>query len=202
MTRRYEVLDRELGYDGFFRIVRYRIRHGLHRGGMSEPLQRECFERGHAVAVLPYDAARDEVVLVEQFRVGALDAHRGPWLIEPIAGIVEPGETAVDVARREAEEEAGCVLGADILPITRYLVSPGGTSEQVSLYCARVDARGLDGQVHGLADEGEDILVHVLPFEQALDMVEEGAINNAMGIIALQWLALNRDRLLDLWGAG
>lgn len=197
MTTRYEILDRETAYEGFFRLTRYRIRHGLFEGGMSRTLSRELFERGNAVAVMPYDPDRDEVVLVEQFRMGALDAPRGPWLIEIIAGIIEPGESPEDVAVRESIEEANCRLD-EMFPVYRYLVSPGGSSEQTALFCARVDASRIGG-VHGKEDEGEDIRVHVVPFAQAMEMLEDGTIHSATPIIGLQWLAMNRDRLREMW---
>lgn len=197
MSKSLEILSKETVYDGFFRMLRYRLRHGLFAGGSSGALTRELFERGHSVGVLPYDAARDCVVLVEQFRVGALEAPRGPWLLEIIAGVVEPGEAPDAVARREAREEADCALD-ELMPICRYLVSPGGTSEMVHLFCAPVDSDGIGG-VHGEPEEGEDIQVHVLPLDEALAMIEDGAIHAAMPIIALQWLALNRERLQDLW---
>lgn len=197
MPGHFEILDKTLGYDGYFKIVKYRYRHGLFAGGDSDALDRECFERGHAVGVLPYDAELDAVLLVEQFRVGALEAPRGPWLIEIIAGMLEPGEAPEDVAYREAIEEANCRPG-DLIPICRYLPSPGGSSEQVSVYAAAMSLENMGG-IHGNADEGEDIRVHVVPFEQAMEMVEDGTIHAAMPIIALQWLALNRDRLRDTW---
>lgn len=194
---RFEILDRTLLHDGFFRLARYQVRHGLFEGGVSEPLTRECFERGPSVGVLPYDPGRDEVALVEQFRVGAMEHAHGPWLMEVIAGIVEPGESAETVAVREAQEEADCHLDEMEL-IGRYLVSPGGAAEEQTLYCARADTSGLGG-IHGKPDEGEDIRVHVLPFEEAYAMLGNGGIHSAMPLIALQWLALHRERLRDLW---
>lgn len=197
MSRRYDVVERETAYDGYFRIVRYRVRHSLFRGGSSDVLSRERFERGHSVGVLPYDPARDVVLLVEQFRIGALEAPHGPWLLEIVAGIIEPGESTEQVARRELQEEAGCEP-QELLPIYHYLVSPGGASEEVTLFCARLATAGLGG-IHGNTAEGEDIRVHIVPLEQALAMIASGAIHAAMPIIALQWLALNRKRLQALW---
>lgn len=200
MSLRYDVLECETVYEGYFRIVRYRIRHSLFSGGCSGILSRECFERGDSVGVLPYDPVRDTVVLVEQFRIGALGvAHGGPWLMEVVAGVIESGESSGQVARRELQEEAGCEP-QELVPICRYLVSPGGASEQVTLFCARVDTAGIGG-IHGKAEEGEDIRVYIAPFEHALAMVANGAIHAAMPIIALQWLALNRERLQALWCA-
>ena len=194
-----EIVNREIAFDGFFRMERYRLRHRLFRGGMRPVIERELFERGHAAALLPYDALRDTVVLLEQFRIGALYMPSGPWLVEAVAGIIEPGESAEDVVRRESQEEAGCTV-TDMEPICRYLVSPGGTSETLSLFCGRVDSRGVGG-IHGLESENEDIRVSVTPLKQALAWLDDGTINSAGPIIALQWLKLNQQRLKRLWSA-
>lgn len=192
-----EIIDKTLRYKGFFEIVGYRFRHRLFAGGWSAEIRREVFERGHAVGVLPYDPAADTVVLIEQFRIGALVAGMAPWQTEIVAGIIEEGEEIEEVARRETAEEAGATVG-ELIPICRYLVSPGGSSESVQLYCGRVDSRGLGG-IHGLADENEDIRVEVTSVDDALAALNAGRIGNAVTIIALQWLALNRRRLREIW---
>lgn len=199
MTRKYEIIEREVRYQGFFRLERYRLRHELFSGEMSRVLTRELFERGHAAAVLPYDPERDAVVLIEQFRIGALDDAHGPWLLEIVAGVMEAGEGEEGLVRREAVEEAGCVL-QELQPICEFLVSPGGTSERISLFCGRVDSTTVNG-VHGVHEEGDDIMVHVLPLQEALRAVTQGRIRSASPIIALQWLALHRDEVRALWGA-
>ena len=192
-----EIIDKAQRYKGFFEIVSYRFRHRLFAGGWSAELRREVFERGHAVGVLPYDPVADAVVLIEQFRIGALVAGMPAWQTEVVAGIIEEGERIEDVARRESAEEAGAAVG-ELIPICRYLVSPGGASESVQLYCGRVDSRGLGG-IHGLADEHEDIRVDVQSVDDALAALEAGKIGNAVTIIALQWLALNRDKVRGAW---
>lgn len=198
MDYQFEVLDKSIAYSGFFRMEKYRLRHQLFAGGWGPEISRECLERGHAVAVLPYDPDRDQVVMLEQFRIGALEAPDGPWLLEIVAGIIGPGESKLDVARREAMEEAGCEL-LDIVPIGEYLISPGGTSESITLYCGRVNAAGIGG-VHGLAEEHEDIRVQVLPTHEAMNLLHGGHILSATPLIALQWLALNRELLRARWG--
>lgn len=198
MERNWELVAREVAYEGFFRLVRYRVRHTLFEGGWSGELQREVFERGHAAAVLPYDPERDRVALVEQFRVGALEAPGGPWLLELVAGIVEAGETAAEVVRREALEEAGCAV-TEVERICEYLVSPGGTTERTTLFVGRADLGEVSG-VHGRADEHEDILVHVVDAATAIAMADDGRVNNAMGQIGLQWLARHREGLRRRWG--
>jgi len=186
-----EVLKTETAFQGYFRVDRLTIRHATFAGDSIE-ICREVFKRGNAVCVLLYDPEADKVVMVEQFRVGALAAE-SPWMLEVVAGIVEPGETAEDVARREAVEEAGLVLD-QVRPITRYLPSGGGCDEWIDLMYAEVDSSVAQG-LHGLADEGEDIKVHVLNAQEAFDLVVSGAINSSPAIIALQWLELNRNRL-------
>ncbi|HEX4570530.1 MAG TPA: ADP-ribose diphosphatase [Dongiaceae bacterium] len=192
-----ELLEKSERYSGFFRINQYRLRHRLFAGGWSGVIEREVFERGHAVGVLPYDPVADSLVLIEQFRIGALVAGMSPWLIEVVAGIIEEGEAPEEVARRETLEEAGLEIQA-LMPMCRYLVSPGGSSESVLLYCGRVDSRGAGG-IHGLAEEHEDIRVDHLPYGEAMRLLEEGLVTNSVALIALQWLALHRDRVRAAW---
>lgn len=198
MEKDVEILEKMVCYSGFFRMERYRLRHRLFGGGWSPVLSRELFERGDAAAVLPYDPDLDQVVLIEQFRVGALSAPGGPWLLEIVAGVVGHDETAEQVVHREALEEANCLIQA-LIPVCEYWVSPGGTSERISLFCGKVEASCVNG-IHGLAEEGEDIRVFTLPFVDAMRDIQTGKINSASAIIALQWLALNRDDLRSRWG--
>ena len=200
MNYQFEILDQSSGYRGFFRLEKYRLRHELFAGGWSAEMVRECLERGHAVAVLLYDPERDQLVLLEQFRVGALEFSGGPWLLEIVAGIIDhPGETTEEVARRETVEEAGCEV-LDLTPICQYLVSPGGASESITLFCGRVDASTVMPGIRGVAAEHEDIRVHVVSRTAALELLDSGRINSAAPIIALQWLELNRLKLLERWG--
>lgn len=192
-----ELLQRESCFQGFFKIDRLTLRHRLYSGEWSDVMQREIFIRADATCVLPYDPMEGTVVLLEQFRAPLMGQTQSPWLIELVAGMNEPGESPLDVAHREAKEEADLHL-LDIEPILEYWVSPGGATEKVSLLCARVDSLNAGG-VHGLDDEQEDIKVHVVSVEAAMNMVQEGQINNAAAIISLQWLVLNRARLDDRW---
>ena len=197
MSADVEILEKTICFEGFFRIEKYRLRHRLFNGGWSRPLSRELFERGHAAAVLPYDPIRDAVILIEQFRVGALTAPGGPWLLEIVAGMIESSETAQDVVKRESIEEADCII-TDLLPVCDFLVSPGGTSEHIALFCGRADATQADG-IHGAPEEDEDIKVHVVPLDTAFTFLQSGRINSASAIIALQWLALNRELVRTQW---
>lgn len=195
-----EIMQKDLCFHGFFRMERYTLRHRLFNGGWSQPITRELLERGHAAAVLPYDPARDQVVLIEQFRVGAMSISSGPWLLEIVAGIIEANEAAEEVVKREAVEEAGCDVH-ELVPLYDYLVSPGGTTERIALFCGKVDSTHLGG-IYGKMEEGEDIKVHVMAVDQALDLLASGKIIAASAIIALQWLALNREHLRKIWLSG
>ncbi len=190
-----EVLENTTAYQGFFRIDRVRLRHRLFAGGWSSEFERELFERGEAVCVLLFDPQRDVVVLTEQFRIGSLQDERSPWLLELVAGMVEPGESYEEVAARETEEEAGCRF-YQLLPVCRYWVSPGGTSERVQIYCGLIDSDGVGG-VHGLAHEHEDIRLCRLDFDQAWQGVEDGTLNNAATIMALQWLKIHHAEVVS-----
>lgn len=204
-TADVEVVEKTTPFQGYFRIDRYRLRHRLFEGGWSGIMSREVFERGHAIGVLLYDPQRDVLVLIEQFRIGAyigaaegwLGSDASPWLFEIVAGIVEQGETAVDVAKRESIEEAGCEV-LDLVPACRYLVSPGGTTETVEILCARVRAPTVGG-IHGLSEEHENIRVHVVPAADAVTRLEAGRINNAMTLVAMQWFQIHRDSLRRNW---
>lgn len=192
-----EILNVEPVYDGFFRMQRYQFRHKLFAGGWSDTVTRELFERGHAVAVLPYDPVTNEFVLIEQIRVGALATKSSPWLIEVIAGIIDEGETEAAVCHREAMEEAGVRL-SHLTKALSYLSSPGGTSERLHVFVAKVDANEAGG-VHGVEHEAEDILVHRVPEQQALEWLESGHIDNAAAIIALQWFFMHKASLMETW---
>ncbi len=177
----------------YFQLDEYHLSHELFQGGYSEVFTREVFERGSVVALLPYDPKRRKLVLIEQFRVGAIHRGESPWLIECIAGIVEEGEVEDQVAIRESREEAGCEIEL-LHRIGRYYVSPGGSTEECTLYCGIVDSSGIGG-VHGLAEENEDIRVEVVDADTAYAWLAEGKIKSSATIIALQWLQLNEDKL-------
>ena len=192
-----ELVEHEVAFQGYFRIGRYRFRHGLYQGGQSGIIQREVFERGTAAAVLPYDPRRDEVVLIRQFRAGAYVAGRHPWMWETVAGIIEPSESPESLVRREAVEEAGIEL-REVIPVHDVMLTPGACSEGCAIFVGHVDSVTAGG-VHGLESEGENILVKAVSFAEARTMLEHGEIANAVTVIALQWLALHREEVRARW---
>ncbi|ATI46295.1 ADP-ribose diphosphatase [Vibrio parahaemolyticus] len=196
-SRDVEIISKESVFEGFFKMVKYRFKHKLFAGGWSDVVEREMFERGHAAAMLPYDLKTDQVVIIEQIRIGALE-HEHPWQLEIVAGMIDRAESAEEVIRREAEEEAGITVGR-VASVTSYYPSSGGCSEKLDVFVGEVDASKAHG-IHGLDYEDEDIRVHVLSREQAYQWVKDGRFENGASIIALQWLQLNHQELRSQWG--
>lgn len=195
------VLSKTALFEGFSRLWSLRLVHRTHDGGWSAPHEREVLERAASAAVLPYDPDADAVVLIEQFRHGAFLAGRAPFTLEPPAGLLDrAGGDPLALARREAQEESGCAIGA-IERICTFLVSPGCMTETVHVWCGRVDSRGAGG-VHGLKHEGEDIRVHVVPCARAFADLDAGRFEVGLTIICLQWLRLHRAALRAKWRAG
>lgn len=184
---------RETVFQGFFRMDKLWLTHPRFDGGNMPRFTRELFIRGDATCVLPYDPDRDEIVLLEQFRLGALGRDQSPWLLELVAGMNDEGETNEETAQREGQEEAGLSFST-LEKICSYLVSPGGSTEMIHLYFGRVSTE-FAGGLYGLEHEHEDIRAHVVPADEAVAMISDGRINNAAAIIAIQWLQLNRSRL-------
>lgn len=184
-------------YEGFFKLIKYQFKHRLFAGGWSNMINREVLERGHAVAVLLFDPVIHEFVFIEQFRVGALPTSESPWLIEVVAGMIEPSQSPEEVCRRESFEEAGVEVKR-LHKALSYLSSPGGTTERISIYIGEVDATQAAG-IHGLDDENEDILVRRASEHQMLAWLEQGKLDNAATLIAVQWFLINKQTVLNEW---
>lgn len=189
-TKDVKIIREENAYEGFFKIKKFSLKHRLFSGEWSEEITREVFSRGHSAGVLLYDPQLDQVILTQQFRIGAIEDKKSPWLIEIVAGMVEKNENAKDVAIRETKEEANCEI-LQLIPICRYYSSPGGSSETVQLFCGIVDCSQLPKQYEaGLEDE--DIHVYLVNRKTAYEMIEKEEITNSATIIALQWLEINK----------
>jgi ADP-ribose pyrophosphatase len=189
----YEILSVETPFRGFFRVDRFRLRHRRFAGDWTKELEREIFVRGHAAGVLPYDPRLDKVLLVEQFRTASVIAGRSPWTLEVPAGIIPKGESPEAVARRELQEEAGCTAEA-LIPLYTFMPSPGGSSETVWLFAALTDLSSAGG-LAGVESEDEDIRIVVWDADHAFARLQNNEIDNAITIMSLQWLALNREKL-------
>lgn len=197
MNKEFKIINKEILYSGFFRMEKYCLQHTLYGGGWSAEINRELFVRGSCVAVLLYDPERNKVVLIEQFRAGAILNPDRAWLVEIVAGAIEENETAKEVAYRESIEEAGCEI-QELIVINEFYTTPGGASERITLFCGKIDSSKVGG-IHGLDHEDEDIWVRTVNFDEAYRMVENNEIESAIPIIAIQWLALNKEKILQKW---
>lgn len=196
--KKYEILHRDSLFQGYFRVDRFHVRQELYAGGWSDVFSREVFDGGKVAAVvLLFDPHQDKVILIEEFRPGPMAKGDDPFLIECVAGCVNPGETHEQTARREALEEAGCEV-QELQRIFAYYPSPGCMSEHTTLFVGRTKAPQ-DGILCGLSHEGEDIRVVVLDAMQAISLLYTGRLRDASSIIAMQWFALNHTELRSRW---
>lgn len=188
-SQHVQIEKEQMLHDGFVQVVRLALKHRLFAGGWTPIIQRELVRQRAAVGVILYDPKRKEVVLCEQFRTGAVQDKRGPWLLEPVAGLVEPGEADEQVAVRESFEEAGCMIKT-LIPIGDYYTSPGANDAHMRLFCGIIDAADVGG-IYGNPDEHEDIFLHVIRLSDAERLLKENKIQNVNAIVSLQWLLLN-----------
>jgi len=188
-----KINNKELLLNSFCRIECYHMQHKFFDGTWSQEYTRDLMIKPAVAAAIAYDPKKDAVVLIEQFRVGALYRNPSPWLIEVVAGIMDKTESHEELIRREMLEEAGLEI-EKLIPIYDYLVTPGCSTEKVKLFCAYVDSTKAQ-QFCGLKEEHEDIKVHVLSAQDAFAAVRSGQINNSAAIIALQWLELHLHKL-------
>jgi ADP-ribose pyrophosphatase len=175
---------------GFLRVNRYQVDVERHEGGWRT-LTWELMERGNAVAVLGYDPVRDEVVLVNEFRPGALIAGDYPFTDNLVAGGMIDGESPLEAAVREMKEETGLALSDPVLVHPGAFVSSGGTSEKIAIVAGKVDASLARG-IHGNPSESEDILSVVLPAEEFIRRVRTSEITDLKTLVAGYWLAERR----------
>src|SRR5215469_15964449 len=109
LMKRVVIQRRERVYDGFFKLDETHLSYERFDGTMSEPVSRLALERGDSAAVLLYRPESRQIVLVNQFRYPTYEKGPG-WIVETLAGVVDPGEDPEDAARREVLEESGYAL--------------------------------------------------------------------------------------------
>ena len=179
----YEIKKKERVYQGFFAMDKYTVEHERFDGG-ALTITRENMERGDAAAMLLYDPGADEVLLLEQFRVGPVARDDNPWLIEIVAGIIDDGESAEEAVIRESKEEAG-FLPYETRFLGRYYTTPGGCSERIDLFLGLVDKNSPVSDGGGCDHEQEDIRLLWVKREEALEMLDEGKIGSGAPMLAL-----------------
>ncbi|MDQ6989149.1 MAG: NUDIX domain-containing protein [Mariprofundaceae bacterium] len=179
----YKILKKEPLSRGFFKLDAYTLEHDCFEAG-SLSIRREHLEKGKAVAVLLYDKNLDEVLLIEQFRIGPAVRGDEAWLIEVVAGMVDEGEDLITAARRESIEETG-YSPYDLTHLGQYYATPGGSSETIDLYLGLVNQGEAVGQGGGVASEHEDIRSFWLTRAKAMLWLQQGKINSGAPMLAL-----------------
>lgn len=184
---------------GFFNLDRLTISHRGYQCEKIGPMQREIFLRDPSIVVLLVDREDDTIVLVEQFRIGAATSclDDSPWLLECVAGICDQSESPGDACIREVFEETGLQLIGNPHLLFTYYPSPGGSNELIHLFVGYCDSSKIISFC-GQPREFEDIKVHVIPVESAIEALHSGKVNNGATIIGLQWLELQRQST-DKW---
>jgi len=188
---KYTIHNKEVVYQSFFQMVRYELSHELFGGGQSDLFAREVLNRGDAVAVLLHDPSKEKVVLVEQFRVGAIESDN-PWVTELVAGIVESGEESEEVAFREAQEESGLNVRNLLSIAGPFYNSVGGSSETTHLFYGLVDTALITSDINGLDHENEDIRLVVMDERDFFSELTANRFRSASLLLAGYWL---KDRL-------
>jgi nudix-type nucleoside diphosphatase (YffH/AdpP family) len=195
-----EVTGTTRAYSKYFALDDITLRHERFDGTQTDEIQRAVFVSADAAIVLPYDPATDQVLLVEQIRVGPLLRHdKSIWQLEPIAGRIDAGETPEGAARREAQEEAGITLGA-LETIAEVYPSPGASSEFYYIFIGLADLSDVTQGFGGLEEEHEDIRTHIISFDRLMTMVADIGVANAPLALCAYWLAHHRDRLRSAEG--
>lgn len=194
MTKRIEIIQKEEVFrQAIFRVVAATLKYELYNGMMSDELVRLNLDRGDSVAALIHDVQNDVLLMAEQFRYPTHEKGPG-WLTEIVAGMVDAGEKPSDSMKREIWEEVGYRVSS-LRHIGTFYMSPGGSSERIHLYYSAVDQADRGSNGGGKLSEGENVLVLTIPVDQALEELDRGRVMDAKTMIALQWLALNRDTL-------
>ena len=182
---KHTVLAKKRIYDGFCKLDELTLQYDQFEGGQSKAISRELVDRRPAAAAVLYDPALQNLVFVEQFRVGAQD-----WLMELVAGVIDEGDTPLSAIEREITEETGLTTGK-VIEAHQFYSSPGFLNEYVWLFCAKVDSSNAEG-VYGLATENEDIRVHTMAVDDVKQKLFSGYFNNAFTLLGLNWFFLNK----------
>ena len=182
-------------YKGFFSVEEHDLTYQKFNNEQSNIVTRSTLVSSDAVIVLPYDPVNDRILLIEQFRAGPyVKGDENPWVLEPIAGLIDEGETPESAGIREAQEEALLEIKRLEL-VARSYPSPGISTEFFHQYIGIVELLDSSNLIAGLPSENEDIRSHIFEYEQFFEMIESGKVKVGPLILLGLWLSKNRNRL-------
>ena len=188
--------NKNIVYQGFFSVEEHSLSYRKFNDEQSAVVTRSALISSDAVIVLPYDPINDRVLLIEQFRTGPyVKGDEAPWVLEPIAGLIDAGETPESAGIREAQEEAHLELKSLEL-VARSYPSPGISSEFFHQYVGIVELPFSSSLIAGLSSENEDIRSHIFEYKQFSEMIDSGKIKVGPAILLGLWLSKNRNRLI------
>ena len=189
-------------YKGFFSVEEHDLSYRKFNNQQSSILTRSALISSDAVIVLPYDPVNDRILLIEQFRAGPyVKGDENPWVLEPIAGLIDEGETPESAGIREAQEEALLEIKRLEL-VARSYPSPGISTEFFHQYIGIVELLDSSDLIAGLSSENEDIRSHIFEYEQFFEMIESGKVKVGPLILLGLWLSKNRNRLRKKYLSG
>lgn len=192
----WKIVDKKKLLDHFFSVFLFKIKIRLFSGKWSQPFERIMANSPEAVVVIPYDPIKQEVVMIEQFRIGATrQPDQSPWLLEFVAGGIDSGENAISAAKRELTEETGLTT-TKLIPIYQYYTSPGLHNEKIHLFCAIIDCHLAD-TFCGISEENEDIRTHRIKLNDAIALCQSNQLNNGAAIIGVQWIQIHHNQHPD-----
>ena len=189
MSPKFKILDKKNIHDGFFKMNEVTLKYKKYDGNWSNEIKRELFGGAQVSAVLPYDPVNKKIVLIQQFRPGTISKDNQNYLDEIVAGIIDPGETPEDTAKRECLEETGCEV-SNLTSIQGYFPAPGSSESFYNLFLGEVISPDKE-IIRGLENENEDILVKSYSFDKVKKKMKKKEILNGLTLIALQWFFLN-----------
>ncbi len=182
-----DIQSKRIVFDDKYKVEEAVFRFPRFDGQMSKPERRLVFERGNSAAAILWNRDTQKVLLTNQFRYPTYEQGPG-WLSEVVAGVIDGNETAEETIRREIEEEIGYKVAGTPVHIATFYVSPGASSERVTLYYVEVSNADHTSKGGGLASENEDIKLEEWSPSALWQALEEGTICDAKTLIAVQWL--------------
>ena len=189
MKPKFKIISKKNLHSGFFEMNEFILKYKKYDGSWSKEIKRELFGGAQVSAVLPYDPKNKKIVLIQQFRPGTTSRSESNYLDEIVAGMIDPGESPEETAKRECFEETGCKVNK-LTSIQGYFPAPGSSESFYNLFLGEVVAPDKE-IIRGLENENEDILVKSYSFEQVKQKVQKKEILNGLALIALQWFFLN-----------